>query len=82
MDVSILGKKILFICPKFFDYHSSIIETLTTLGADVYFFDERPSNSTFSKMFLRINKNLIKKKLMITILICLKKLIITSLTMF
>lgn len=63
MDVSILGKKILFICPKFFDYHSSIIETLTTLGADVYFFDERPSNSTFSKMFLRINKNLIKKKI-------------------
>lgn len=59
MNKSLRDKRILFICPKFFNYHIEFKEELEALGAYVDYFDERPSNNNFIKAILRINKNLI-----------------------
>lgn len=57
------GKRVLFLCPAFFGYEKSIKEALVKMGATVVYFDERPSNSTMGKAFLRINPKLIQKKI-------------------
>ncbi|NSL89792.1 hypothetical protein ECE50_023315 [Chitinophaga sp. Mgbs1] len=54
------GKKILFISPLFFGYEKDIKEKLESLGAEVDFYDERPSNTVFSKALLRISKNFVR----------------------
>ncbi|WP_195927083.1 lipopolysaccharide biosynthesis protein [Turicibacter sanguinis] len=46
-------KNILFISPIFFDYHEKIIKRLESYGANVDFFDERPSNKSYMKALLR-----------------------------
>ncbi|MDM1373359.1 hypothetical protein [Myroides marinus] len=51
------GKKVLFISVKFFNYENIIKETLIKKGAHVDLFDERPSNSFFTKAILRVYKN-------------------------
>lgn len=61
--MSFQGKKILFISPRFFNYENAIIEKLTELGAQVDYFDERPSNSILSKGIIRINPKLIALKI-------------------
>lgn len=48
------GKKILFFAPKFFGYEHAIKLKLESLGAEVDFFDERPSNTTWFKSCLRV----------------------------
>lgn len=55
---NIKNKKILLICPKFFDYHIEFINELKELGADVDYYDERPSNKNIVKALLRLNSNL------------------------
>jgi hypothetical protein len=57
------GKKILFIAPKFFGYEVEITLAMRRLGAIVDYFDERPSNKSWIKAVIRINKNLIKWKI-------------------
>lgn len=57
------GKRILFLCPKFFSYEMKIKEQMEEMGAEVVFFDERPSNTTLSKAFIRMNQNLMKRKI-------------------
>lgn len=49
------GKKVLFICPRFFGYEQEIELELRRLGADVDFFDERPFTSSVAKIFNRLN---------------------------
>lgn len=56
-------KAVLLIAPEFFGYQIEISNNLKESGADVVFFDERPKNDFFTKAFIRINKNIIKKKI-------------------
>ncbi|MGG7619619.1 lipopolysaccharide biosynthesis protein [Bacillus coreaensis] len=59
MELLLKDKKILFLCPLFFNYHKKLMAAMERMGADVDFFDERPSNTVFSKALLRINRNLV-----------------------
>lgn len=54
--IDLHGKKILFLSVSFFNYEKAITKRLSELGADVDFYDERPSNSNFSKGIIRFNK--------------------------
>lgn len=56
------GRKILLLCPKFYDYANIINNGLIDLGAEVYYYDERPSNSFLFKLFLRLNIPIFLKK--------------------
>ncbi|MEH8175710.1 hypothetical protein ACET7Y_19775 [Aeromonas veronii] len=56
------GKKILFICPRFFGYEREIELELINLGAKVDYFNERPFESSVAKVLNRLNfKAAIKK---------------------
>ncbi len=58
------GKKILFICPRFFGYEYEIKSGLIKLGAQVDYYDERPFNSSIAKILNRLNfKTVIKKSI-------------------
>lgn len=56
-------EKILFIAPVFFGYHDDIIRQMTILGYDVTFYSDRPSESFFTKAFIRFNKRLLSRKI-------------------
>ncbi|WP_312389852.1 hypothetical protein [Chryseobacterium sp.] len=56
--INLKGKKILFLAVSFFQYEKAIAKRLSELGAEVDFYDERPSNSNFTKGIIRFNKNL------------------------
>lgn len=60
MECNLKNIKILFLCPLFFNYHKKIIKAMESLGAEVDFFDERPSNTVASKALLRINPKFVK----------------------
>ncbi|RLV19195.1 capsular biosynthesis protein CpsH [Streptococcus iniae] len=55
------GKKILFFSPSFFNYENVIKDKMVELGADVYFFDERPFSSVYRKALLKLNPNVFSK---------------------
>ncbi len=55
---NIKGKKILFLAVRFFQYEKAIAQRLSELGAEVDFYDERPSNSNFAKGVIRFNKKI------------------------
>jgi hypothetical protein len=58
------GKNILFLAPKFFGYELEIKKELENLGFKVNYYDERPKNDFFTKIFIRLNiKYLIQKKI-------------------
>jgi hypothetical protein len=57
------GKKVLLISPVYFNYYKEMIKSLTAMGAEVDWFDERPSNGFFVKAILRVNENLIMHNL-------------------
>lgn len=59
MVSSLQNKRILFLCPLFFNYHKKIMRAMESMGAEVDYFDERPSNTVFSKALLRINRNFV-----------------------
>ncbi|MGP3592563.1 hypothetical protein [Vagococcus sp. WN89Y] len=48
--------KVLFICPRFFNYENEITDALKRIGATVDYFDEKPFNNVFFKMILRLWK--------------------------
>ena len=52
------GKSILFFSPSFFGYERAIEKRLNELGANVYFFDDRPSNGFWGKGLLRAHKKM------------------------
>ena len=49
------NKRILFIGPRFFGYEKEIRNNLIDFGAEVDFYDDRPANDFFTKLFIRIN---------------------------
>jgi hypothetical protein len=59
MESKLKNKKILFLCPLFFNYHKKLINALESQGAEVDYYDERPSNTFLSKALLRINRNFV-----------------------
>jgi len=59
----IQGKKILFLSVSFFGYENAIAERLSLLGAEVDFYDERPSNSNLSKGLIRLNTSIYYRKI-------------------
>lgn len=61
--MNLIGKTILFISPRFFGYELAIEKRLMELGAYVYFFDDRPSNSFLGKGLLRAHKKLYANKI-------------------
>ena len=60
---SLKGKKILFISVKTFGYEKEILDELKKYSEEVDFFDERPSNSIFTKGLIRLNKNILNRKI-------------------
>ena len=50
------GKRILFFSPKAFGYEVAIQKRLEEMGADVVYFDDRPSNGFWGKAMLRVSK--------------------------
>lgn len=63
MNDNFIGKKILLFSPKFFGYETEIADKLRSLGGEVDYFDERPGNDFMTKVLIRINKSLLKKKI-------------------
>ncbi|WP_347218041.1 hypothetical protein [Chryseobacterium sp.] len=57
------GKNVLLISIKFFNYENLIKNQLESMGAKVDLFDERPSNSFFSKAIIRIKKEIYSTKI-------------------
>ncbi|AOC95295.1 hypothetical protein BB050_02179 [Flavobacterium anhuiense] len=57
----IAGSNILVFSVKFFNYEKLIKEELISMGANVDLFDERPSNSFYSKAVIRMKKDFYKK---------------------
>ena len=56
-------KKVLFIAPDFFSYSSIIKNKLIDLGYEVDWFDDRPSTNIIDKCLLRVNRNILKRKI-------------------
>lgn len=54
-------KSVLFICPAFFGYETSITNAIKSNGFDVDFFDERTSNKSYYKAIFRIRKSLLNQ---------------------
>lgn len=54
------GKKVLLLTVSFFSYEKIIAQRLEELGAEVDFYDERPSNSILAKGLIRIKKSFYK----------------------
>src|SRR5437879_12342118 len=63
VDKFFTGKRILFIAPKFFGYEKEIKSRLESLGAHVDFYDDRPSNSAFSKIAIRLMPMLQRRRI-------------------
>lgn len=61
--ISLKNKKILFLSVSFFKYESAIAKRLIEIGAEVDFYDERPSNSNFSKGIIRFNKKIYQSQI-------------------
>lgn len=61
MADTLIGKKILFFYTPFFSYEKEIIKELEEKGAEVWAFNERPSDKVFLRILIRLNKKLIEK---------------------
>ncbi len=48
-------KRVLLFCPNFFGYDKRLYQAIQEEGFEVDLYDERPSNSFFGKLFLRLN---------------------------
>jgi hypothetical protein len=57
------NKSILVLSVKFFNYENLIRDALITLGAKVDLFDERPSNSFYSKAIIRLKRDLYQRNI-------------------
>jgi hypothetical protein len=52
------GKSVLMLSVKFFNYENLIKDEILSMGAKVDLYDERPSNSFYSKAIIRLKRNL------------------------
>lgn len=59
----LVDKKILFLSVSTFGLEVEISNKLNQLGAQVFYFDERPKNSILMKGLLRVNRSLVQKKI-------------------
>ncbi|QXU41681.1 hypothetical protein [Pedobacter sp. D749] len=57
------NKSILILSVKFFNYENLIKDELSLMGAKVDLFDERPSNSFYSKAVIRLKKSFYQRKI-------------------
>lgn len=48
-DKKLKNKRILLLCPSFFGYEKIILENMESMGAEVTYYDERPTNSSFDR---------------------------------
>lgn len=55
------GTRILFFSPAFFGYEQKISEKMTSLGAEVYYYNERPIETSLQKAFLKVNPNIFSR---------------------
>lgn len=55
-------KTILFFCVKTFGYQDIIVEGLRRNNFDVFYYDERPTNSFLTKALLRLRSSLLKRR--------------------
>jgi hypothetical protein len=60
---SLIGKRILFFAPKFFNYEHEIADAMRRMGAEVDLFDERPGNGFFTKALIRLNRKFLAAKI-------------------
>lgn len=56
-------KRLLFIGPRFYNYHEIIKQGFERAGYEVDYFDDRPDANFVTKVLVRLNKNLIKSKI-------------------
>ena len=54
--MNLQGKKILLLSANFFDYEKAIVNRLKEFSAEVDFYNERPSNSVFTKGILFVKR--------------------------
>jgi hypothetical protein len=57
------GKRILFIAARFFGYEDEISGRLRYWGAEVDYYDQRPSNSFLTKALIRINNKILSRRI-------------------
>lgn len=57
------NKKILLFAPQFFSYEKEIKKKLEKLGAKVDYFDERMNPNNLTKSIIRLNRNILKRKI-------------------
>ncbi|RAJ33455.1 CgeB family protein [Pedobacter cryoconitis] len=57
------GKKILLLSVQTFNYEKIIADKLRVLGANVDYYDERPSNSLFAKGIIRLKRSFYQKRI-------------------
>ncbi len=61
--ISIEGRRILVVSPRFFGYEKRIADGLKARGAMATLVDDRPDNDTLSKLLIRLSATLIQPKL-------------------
>lgn len=57
------GKKIIFFSVQTFNLEKAIKEKMESFGANVCYYDERPSNSNFTKGIIRLKRSLYNKRI-------------------
>jgi hypothetical protein len=55
------NRKILFIAPKYYNYHNEIVETMRKMGAEVMFFPEMPTDTSY-RILKKLSKSLLQKR--------------------
>lgn len=50
----LIGKKVLLLAPRFFNYENSILNEIRKLGGQADYYDERPGNDFFTKLCIRL----------------------------
>lgn len=61
--MNLKGRRVLLIAPAFFGYEKAISLKLQEWGAQVDYYDERPTNNFWDKGLIRINKNILARKI-------------------
>jgi len=60
---NLLKKKILLFAPSFFDYEKEIVLKLEQMGASVDYYEERPAIDFFTRLCIKLSKDLLKRKI-------------------
>lgn len=61
--MNLTEQKILFLSANFFGYEKAIVKKLQECGAQVNFYNERPSDSLFSKGIIRVKSSIYQNKI-------------------